>query len=309
MEASDISTVELAQTVSRLIREAPENRLDDYDGQPIFEAPLIGVADGDDPLFERFREVVSPRHILPRDLLRRHSPRSTDLTKVAVVVWALPFSSRIRQSNRCQDWPSRLYSLARNNGGALNYVLRHRLTLILKESGWAAVAPLLEAEYDAFRSSRHTFTSSWSERHVAYAAGLGQFGLSGCLITSLGVNVRIGSLVTNLPLEPTPRPYRTHRAPCLELGGKGCGACIERCPVGAISKDGLDKSKCYAMRDAVRERCMDSYTRDLHMLRVPIVKSGKRQHGYSLGCALCQCGVPCEGCFPWAAPDGSEADA
>jgi epoxyqueuosine reductase len=309
MEVSDVSTVELAHAVCRLIREAPENRLDDYDGQAVFKAPLIGVADGDDPLFERFREVVSPRHLLPRGLLQRHSPRGTDLTRVTVVVWVLPFSERIRQSNRCHDWPSKLYSLARNNGGALNYALRLRLTRLLNEWGWAAVAPLLEAEYDAFRSSRHTFTSSWSERHVAYAAGLGQFGLNGSLITSLGANVRLGSLVTNLPLEPTPRPYGTHRAPCLELGGQGCGVCIERCPVGAISTEGLDKSKCYVMRNAVRERHMDRYTRDLHMLRVPIVKSGKRQDSYSLGCALCQCGVPCEGCSPWNALDGREVDA
>ena len=37
-----------------------------------------------------------------------------------------------------------------------------------------------------------------------------------------------------------------------------------------------------------------------------ITKSGKREYSYSLGCALCQCGVPCEGVDPyneeWRAP-------
>lgn len=60
-----------------------------------------------------------------------------------------------------------------------------------------------EGEYDAFRSPEFTFSSSWSERHVAYAAGLGNFGLNGCLITSLGTSVRFASLVTSLPLEVT----------------------------------------------------------------------------------------------------------
>jgi hypothetical protein len=30
-----------------------------------------------------------------------------------------------------------------------------------------------------------------------------------------------------------------------------------------------------------------------------IVKGGKREEGYSLGCALCQCDVPCEGADPY----------
>jgi len=298
MTAGNDHTEWVKQAVSQLVVEAPENRLLDFGGQPIFDAPIVGVADGDDPLFERFREAVGPRHLLPRDILRRHVPADADLTHVRVIVWVLPFTEAIRRSNRGRDWPSRLYSLARNNGGALNFEVRRRLTEALLERGWAAVAPVLTEDYDAFRSPQHTFSSSWSERHVAYAAGLGQFGLNGCLITPLGVNVRLGSIVTNLPVEPTRRDYDDYRAPCLALNGTECGLCMERCPVGAISSNGLDKSKCYAMRQAVRDRYMDAYTGALHMVPAPIVESGKRRSGYSLGCALCQCGVPCEACFP-----------
>ena len=290
----------IEQTVSRLVLEAPENQLVDFGDQPIFDAPLVGIADGDDPLFEVFCKVVSPRHLLPREILRRNSPVGADLTRVSVIVWVLPFTAAIRRSNRVQGWPSRLYSMARNNGGALNYRIRHRLTEILRRSRNAAVAPVLTEEYDAFRTPEHTFSSSWSERHIAYAAGLGRFGLNGCLITPLGTSVRLGSIVTNLPLERTSQKHDNYRAPCLESGGQGCGVCIDRCPVQAISRDGLDKSKCYAMRKAVRERYLEQYTPSLHMLPAPIVKSGERIYGYSLGCALCQCGVPCEGSNPYS---------
>ena len=272
------------QAVFRAALEAPENCLSDYDGQAIYDAPVVGVADGDDPLFERFRQVVSERH-------------------------ALPFAQEVRRSNRGLQWPSRLYSLARNNGGALNFQLRRSLAEALRRRGWLAVAPLLTDGYDAFRSAEHTFSSSWSERHAAHAAGLGQFGLSGALITPVGANVRLGSVVTNMPLEPTPRPYGDHRAPCLASGGEGCGACIERCPVGAISGNGLDKAKCYRMRQTVRRECMDAYTGALHMLTAPIARSGGKSEGYSLGCALCQCGVPCEGRIPSIPVEEQAADA
>jgi epoxyqueuosine reductase QueG len=290
----------IEETVSRLVLEAPENRLVDYGGQPIFDLPLVGIANGDDPLFEVFSEVVSPRHLLPRDILRRNSPRGADLTQVSVVAWVLPFTTKIRHSNRVQSWPSRLYSMARNNGGALNYKIRHRLTQILRRSGSAAVAPTLTEEYDAFRTPEHMFGSSWSERHIAYAAGLGRFGLNGSLVTPKGTSVRLGSIVTNLSVERTQRGNSDYRAPCLETGGQECRVCIDRCPVGAISRDGLDKAKCYAMRKRIRERYLEQYVRGTHMLTSPIVKSGRRTYGYSLGCALCQCGVPCESSNPWA---------
>jgi epoxyqueuosine reductase QueG len=292
----------VTETLKRLVLDAPENTLSDFGGQAIFDAPLVGVADGDDPLFVTFRSVVSERHLLPREVLATHSPPGTDLTSVRVLAWALPFTEPVRRSNRGRDWPSRLYSAARNNGGALNRAVRQRLVEQLRERGDAAVAPTVTEQYDAFRSPAHTFTSTWSERHAAYAAGLGLFGLTGGLLTPVGAAVRLGSLVTNLPLEPTPRLGPGHRAPCLERGGDGCGRCIQRCPVGAISPQGLDKEKCYAMRRAVRERCLDTYAHTLHLLPAPIVKSGRREADYSLGCALCQCGVPCEGGWPQLTP-------
>ena len=298
MTVAGDSDIQIERMIARLALDARENRLLDFDGQPIFDAPLVGVADGDDPVFEELRTAVDPRHLLPREILRRHASAGADLGCVRVIAWALPFADAIRRSNQVEGWPSRLYSLARNNGGALNYEVRRRLTEELRAGGWCAVAPVLTEDYDAFRSPKYTFSSTWSERHVAFAAGLGQFGLNGCLITPLGASVRLGSVVTDCPLPVTPRKAREHRAPCLVQHGDGCGRCIERCPVGAISRNGLDKAKCYQMRKDVRERWLDAYSRSLHLLPAPVTKSGRTTHGHSLGCALCQCGVPCEGCVP-----------
>ncbi len=161
-----------------------------------------------------------------------------------MVVWALPFAEGVRESNRAGRWPSRLYSLARNNGGALNHLLRERVVQLLSDEGSAAVAPILSAAYNAFRSPEHTYSSTWSERHAAFAAGLGRFGLNNALITPRGSSARIGSVVTDLDVEPTPAPYDDHRAPCRASGGRLCGKCMERCPVGAVSAEGMDKARC-----------------------------------------------------------------
>jgi epoxyqueuosine reductase len=274
------------------------NRLEDFGDVPVFDVPLVGAVDGRDPVFQVFREVVSPGHLMPQEILERHSPAGADLSCVSVVSWALPFSQDVRRSNRGRDWPSPLYSVARNNGGAIISEMSRRLTERLRGAGFAAVAPALTEEYDAFRSAEHAFSSTWSERHVAYAAGLGRFGLHGSVITPIGSFVRFGSLVLNLPPGPAAPRMDDHRAPCLATGGETCGLCRDRCPVGAVSENGMDKEKCYVRRNEIRGRDLVSYAGKYRMLPSPIVKGGTRKAGYSLGCALCLSGVPCEDTDP-----------
>lgn len=292
-----MNTEAIKKLIQNLVVTAPENRLIDFRGTVIFDSPLIGIINGDDSIFEDFQEEVSLNHLLPRNILQRHSKKN--LNHVSVISWALPFSQEIRNSNHVIKWPSSLYSLARNNGGALIYRMSQQLVEILRNKGISTVSPMLTEEYDAFRTPKHIFSSTWSERHVAYAAGLGHFGLNGSLITPRGSNVRFGSIVTNLRLDQEFKNRSSPFAPCLSSEGKECSLCLDRCPVGALSMKGMDKALCYQMRKAIRERSLKQYLQKFHMLTSPIVKSGERKWGYSLGCALCQCGVPCEGADPF----------
>ncbi len=284
----------LRDLLCAFVAGSPLNRVDDREGRPIFDAPLLGVAAGDDPLFAAFRDVVAPGHLMPREAL----PQAAGGV-LRVVSWALPFTEAIRRSNRGTDWPSELYSLARNNAGAFLHAMHGEVVARLRGAGFHAAAPCLDERYTAFRCATHTFASTWSERHAAFAAGLGRFGLSAGLITAAGMHVRFGSVVTDLPLTVTPRHDDEHRAPCLATGGRTCGACIARCPVGAVGPSGLDKERCQAMRTAVRERFLEDYRARLPLRPSPVAKNGTRAPGYSLGCALCQCGVPCEARNPF----------
>lgn len=289
----------LQNELSELILNSPENRLVDFDELRIFDRPLIGVADGFDDYFEQLKYAVSPRHMHPSDLIISGQDKKRIPGPLRVLVWVLPYTQKIRESNIGGREPSLLYSIARNNGGAFNFFLRRQLAKKISSMGFQAIVPLLTATYDAFRYSPFTFSSSWSERHVAFIAGLGQFGLNANLITSVGAHVRIGSLVTDAPFDITPRASDDYRAECLRTAGAACSACISNCPVQAISAKGLDKERCYVMRKAVRKKYIDHYRLNYAIKTAPVVKSGRRSEGYSLGCALCQCGVPCENSNPF----------
>ena len=284
----------LEETFSSLLSEGARNRLEDFPGVLIFDRPIMGIADGDDEIFGLFRRTVSPRHLQPRDLMVKQPAEGTHPLSIRVVSWALPFSREVRLSNRGPEWPSEIYSVARNNGAALIHETLLRLGRIIQKKGFRALAPAQDEEYDAFRDPQFTFSSSWSERHAAYAAGLGRFGLNGCLITPLGTSVRLASVVTDLPLEVTAAKRDSYQAPCLENGGRDCGICLQRCPVQAIGGNGLDKSRCYERREAIRENSLELYRRRFRLRPSPVVKGGKRETGFSLGCALCLSGVPCE---------------
>lgn len=284
----------LGRTFSALLSEGQGNILEDFPPAAVFGRPIMGVAEGTDDIFEAFRSVVDPRHIRPADFLRRRSPSLKVGEPIKVVSWALPFNREILISNRGREWPSELYSVARNNGAALICDTLDKIVRILQSHGFAAAAPAQTDEYDAFRSPGFVFSSTWSERHVAYAAGLGRFGLNGCLITPLGTNVRFASIVTSLPLEVSLEERADYRSPCLADGGKTCGLCLDRCPVQAISGNGLDKSKCYDRRQSIRRKFLEDYSKKFALRPSPIVKNGRREPGFSLGCALCMSAVPCE---------------
>ncbi len=74
--------------------------------------------------------------------------------------------------------------------------------------------------------------ADFSHRHAAVAAGLGQFGYSGLLLTpEFGPRQRLVSIVTDAALEPSPM----HTEPAL-CRPEVCGhACIKACPTKAMS--------------------------------------------------------------------------
>lgn len=251
------------------------------DGTPYFETPLVGVADFSDPLFRNYKEIIGDFHYTPKELLETCFP-GQEFSAGSVIVWVLPIHSRTRLSNRREAVrPSREWCQTRQFGEAFNVGLRRQVVGWLEELGAKAVAPQLSEHWAEIKSPLVGAASRWSERHAAYAAGLGTFSLNDGLITAKGMAHRLGSVVTDLEFPADPRPWPNHLHNCLYYRNGSCGVCIRRCPVGALSWAGHDKA-----------RCMEFVYGTL------VQELGQRYGVKTTGCGLCQTAVPCEERIP-----------
>ena len=270
----------VCEEVCRFVREDGANRFPDS-AERYFDDPLIGFAAATDPLFAEYKSVIGGFHLTPGELVAASTP--DDPWKPATVIsWVLPITGRTRASNRDEAvYPSRAWAETRNFGEQFNSALRRHMVGWLSGKGNRAAAPQLMPAWREFGDTAVGIASAWSERHAAYAAGLGTFSLNDALITSKGIAHRLGSVITDLILEPSARPYPERRANCLYYREGACGACIGRCPVGALSRDGHDKYTCRSyVYGAIPEAV------------------GERYGVVATGCGLCQTNVPCEGRIP-----------
>ena len=281
--------------IENLVETSPKNCLSTVDESRIFNAPLVGFADGDDPLFYEYKErIIGPFHLTPREVLEKSFSLSSkgNLKEISVICWALPIVKRTRATNASKDvWPSLRWAHTRYYGEKFNNSLRKELVSLLTGQGYLAVAPMLSPLWKWLDDHPGGPVSTWSERHALYVAGLGTFGLSDGFITPKGKAMRCGSVVVNLRLPSTPRPYKTHTDNCPFYTDKSCGVCIDRCPAGAITIKGHSRSLCY------------SYMSD------EIGPVNKRYGVDTDCCGLCQAGVPCESRIPANAPGSRELGA
>jgi epoxyqueuosine reductase QueG len=264
------------------IAASPDNTMANETGEPAWDDALVGFASGADQIWQQYKEYVGAFHWTPWEVFSQHCPgEPAGPEELTVISWVLPQRELVRKANRkAKKYPAEEWARIRVYGEKFNAALRRHVAESLINAGHPAVAPMLVSNWTIVNSERFSYASSWSERHAAYAAGLGTFGLCDGLITARGKAMRVGSVVVKASIEPTPRPYADHRAYCLFFVNGTCGKCIDRCPVRAITEAGHDKEKCRQHLARSRE----------------YVKKTYKFEGY--GCGLCQVGVPCEAGIP-----------
>jgi epoxyqueuosine reductase len=276
----------LEQLIKNFTKDNQQNRRTQLDEGVYWEEPLVGFASGLDPLFFEYKTTIGPFHLTPREIIAavlKEQGRGlllTEIEQISIVSWILSASEDTRKSNRKEDrFPSKLWAYTRAFGEACNDALRRHVVGFLEDLGYIAVAPVLSPGFKTLRDDKVGWASSWSERHIAYACGLGTFSLNDGFITSKGMAMRIGSVVTLLKLAPSERKYRHHKENCLFFREEECGKCIRRCPAGAITEKGHDKDKCreYISSEALKAKCLE------YGLQPP-----------PTACGLCQTAVPCE---------------
>lgn len=247
-------------------------------GMKMFEAPILVFGTADDDYFKLLKDTsaIGEHFMTPREWL----PQAK-----TVISFFLPFTEAVKKGNRRDmEWPSEEWLHARIEGQAfINKLCRH-LKSELVNAGYSSIVPSLDERFWSKAKPKNdssslsdnggtalSFTSTWSERHVAFVCGLGTFGLSKGLITRKGIAGRFGSIITEMYIAPDKREYESIYEYCT-----ACGACVRNCPADAID---LDKGKNHTM-------CSDFLD----------ITSEKYKPRY--GCGKCQVKVPCENGIP-----------
>jgi epoxyqueuosine reductase len=265
-------------------------------GDKVFSSPLIGVAKGDDPIFLKFKEVVGPEHYTPHEMWNLNMKKKVLANQLRVLSIIFPFSQKIREEGlkpiklKRILIPSEYYSIARNYANEFIAISMEKVIKFIEKKGFNGVAGVLSDHFTVF--TKKDFYSNWSERHIAFAAGLGTFSLHEGLITEVGCNVRLGSIITDCPLEVTPRNNDDPYSNCLFFSNGTCKECIDKCPINAITENGHDKVLCNKYRLMISRKMVPRLQPYLkpHFRRI---NNEWTEESYPVGCAFCQFGVCC----------------
>ncbi|MDD5170436.1 MAG: hypothetical protein PHN75_16590 [Syntrophales bacterium] len=281
----------LEAAIKEYIATSPNNIMPDFPGERMWDEPLVGFANGDDPLFTEYKQIIGDFHMTPREALEMNLKKKAlgydNPEKISVVSYFLPATRLARESMRKEpEICSLRWNRARWFGQECNFRLQRHLVTLFEDRGYYAVAPEQEPWFEVIRQGPGAPVSKWSQRHIGYVAGLGTFSINDSFITAKGSAGRMGSIVCDFPIAPSARLAKDYRENCLFVREGTCGTCIKRCPVGAISDKGHDKVKCAAYLFAG----MPQKVKELG-------RTEKFMGGY-IGCGFCQTGVPCEGRIP-----------
>jgi len=269
--------------INDFVLQSPLNDMGFEKREKIFDKPLVGYSSGSDPLYAEFKAHIGSFYYTPLEMFAESFPDGGQEAKdLTVISWIIPSTARTRtEQGRQSRYPSGRWARTRDLGEKFNNAIRSHVVEKLDKAEIKAVAPLLAPQWARYNEGPYQPCSNWSERHAAYAAGLGTFGLCDGLITPVGKAVRIGSVIAAIDITPSPRPYKDHHAYCLHFTEDICRKCISRCPVKALSETGHDKKRCMQYT----EQTMNKYIR--------------QEYGFdTYACGLCQSTVPCTDKIP-----------
>jgi len=283
----------LEDAIKKYVRTSPLNHLTAFANEPIIDEPIVAFANGDDEIFQDFKSIIGEFHLTPRELLEKYVAgknwrfgSTKSINSIGIVSWALPLTKKTRLMERKVPLGgSPRYNHSRWIGIRFYESVEQHVASLLEVLRCNAIAPTGSKFFEIKKMPGDWMAANWSERHVAYASGLGTFGLNGLMITSRGCAVYLGSVVCDKELTPTPRnPNPLANCPFYQDGS--CGQCIEHCPGSAVSKEGRSNITCL------------KNLRDEQTIKVKSLGLDKDLIGPAPSCGQCSIGVPCEDRIP-----------
>lgn len=218
----------MRQTIEEKIWQLIQNYAQERCIPVIWRRPVVRFADAKSAGFESLRQIVDPGHHVPEDYL----PGAQN-----VLSWFLPFLPEVGRNNLpgelCSAQWADSYLVTNEMAARINEQL---VAYIRNELGADAAVPS-----DAGMIGMDNPRSRWSQRHVAYLAGHGTFGVNNMLISDVGSVGRYFSVVTTLDVQPD-QPVMEER--CLWKRDGSCCLCVKRCAAGALTAEGFGRFKC-----------------------------------------------------------------
>lgn len=254
-----------------------------------FKEPIYGYGSGADPLFQFYKDDIGDFLLLPHEWLKLKYGKAYSPEDITVICWVFPQTDdNVKSNGEETQYPSYGWAYNRTFGEDYNRRFAKCKEDEFTANGIDSIAPMSHATFQWHTSEKYGYASNWSERHAAHICGLGTFGVCDGLISAAGKAVRYGSIIVAAKYPVTPRPYTRYNEYC--IADKGCRACINRCPAGAITiEHGHDKEKCRQYQVAqIFPYAKENFDFNSETTSVPV----------TYGCGLCQCGVPCEHGIP-----------
>ncbi len=216
----------------------------------ILGLPLLGYAFTNDKRFMDAFDAGLTKH--PKEIYR---PGTT------VIVSFLPFLPEYVQDNFIENnnvnAVSKAWAYAYDRSIIVSAHINTFILDFLEE--WGREASLSTPHTDWNRDSNRP---EWSHKIAAHIAGMGEFGPNGCIRTEYGPWGRFSSILTEVQLEPSGKNHTNEngineetydeiniaedymRYGLFENPVSVPQRIINACPIGAISKDGIDTVKC-----------------------------------------------------------------
>ena len=152
----------IANVIKEYLAHSPINRLHTFDDAPMWGEPLVGFADGDDPIFQLFKTIVGKFHMTPREALGKYVEAKRwnySLKKeypVSVISYILPIPLASLEAERTSPYGGTLR--ANNNRWMGEVVWRIWSTPWRPYSKPLGIMPLPRAAPPTSRSSQTCLT-------------------------------------------------------------------------------------------------------------------------------------------------------
>lgn len=219
-----------------------------------FGEPLIGYANTSEPVFDMYFDNGFCKH-----------PRKVYNPARAIIVYFIPFPEDVVEKNRESREPSPEWVTAYHDSTWAMMKVNASITDELYKFGRLASICNTPGDWNESHCG-----PEWNFKIAANVAGLGDFGPNGCIMTEKGPAGRFGAILTDVNLVPDRdfgfgnsesrgaseenfEVFKNFMSGCC-YEGEISDEIIERCPCGAIKKDGINRKECQAYCKKIFDR-------------------------------------------------------